>query len=179
MKIKKLVLAALFAALTAAGAFIKIPFYPAMITLQLIFSLLAGTLLGPGLGAVSQLVYLAIGLAGIPVFAGGGGFGYAVQPTFGFVAALPLAAAVCGRISRRGESAREARFVRILIGAALGTLCVYAVGVPYMYCILNFYAGKDVTVWYTLTYGMLLYLPGDAVKCFAVAWLTPRLRRAL
>ena len=80
-----LVLTALFAALTAIGAFFKIPFALAAISLQFLFTAMAGILLGAGYGALSQAVYVLIGLVGVPIFALGGGFSYVLQPTFGFL----------------------------------------------------------------------------------------------
>ena len=71
-----LVLTALFAALTAIGAFFKIPFALAAISLQFLFTAIAGILLGAGYGALSQAVYVLIGLVGVPIFALGGGFSY-------------------------------------------------------------------------------------------------------
>ena len=62
-----LVLTALFAALTAIGAFFKIPFALAAISLQFLFTAMAGILLGAGYGALSQGVYVLIGLVGVPI----------------------------------------------------------------------------------------------------------------
>ena len=63
-----MLLSALFAALTAVGAFIRLPAGPTSITLQFFFSALAGILLGVKWGAVSQLLYVGLGLLGLPVF---------------------------------------------------------------------------------------------------------------
>lgn len=70
---RDLILVAIFAALTAIGAFIKIPVPYVPFTLQYLFCALAGMILGSKLGALSQIVYVAIGLAGLPVFTEGGG----------------------------------------------------------------------------------------------------------
>ena len=80
---KNLILIGLFAALIVAGAFIKIPIPYVPFTLQFLFILFAGMLLGKRLGLLSQVVYLLIGLTGAPVFTNGGGPGYVLQPTFG------------------------------------------------------------------------------------------------
>ena len=71
-----MVLCAMFAALIAVGAFIRIPIPYVPFTLQLFFTTLAGLLLGPKLGAASSLVYMITGLIGIPIFTEGGGPGY-------------------------------------------------------------------------------------------------------
>ena len=87
-KTKMLARAALLAALTAVGAFIKIPLGYSSITLQFFFTAMAGCLLGPYWGAASQGVYVLLGLVGLPIFTLGGGFGYVLQPTFGFLLGL-------------------------------------------------------------------------------------------
>ena len=84
-KTVRLVLCALFAALIAVGAFIKIPIPYIPLTLQTLFTMLAGLMLGGRLGAISVCVYVAIGLAGLPVFTQGGGQMYVLKPTFGYL----------------------------------------------------------------------------------------------
>ncbi|WP_084758018.1 biotin transporter BioY [Defluviitalea phaphyphila] len=64
---KNLILVGIFAALTAVGAFIKIPIPYVPFTLQYLFCALAGIILGSKLGALSQIIYVAVGLAGVPV----------------------------------------------------------------------------------------------------------------
>ena len=85
MNTRKLVYTALFAALTAAGAFLRIPMGFSSVTLQYLFTAMAGLLLGRRWGAVSQAVYVLLGLVGLPIFTMGGGLGYVFQPTFGFL----------------------------------------------------------------------------------------------
>ena len=80
LKTKELTTCALFAALIAIGAFIKVdiplPMYTMHFTFQWFFVLMAGFLLGAKLATVSVIVYLSIGLVGVPVFAAGGGPAY-------------------------------------------------------------------------------------------------------
>ena len=84
----------LFTALIAAGAYIKINIpvqpFPMHFTMQFLFVLLAGFLLGARRGAICVGIYLAVGLSGIPVFAAGGGPAYLIRPTFGFLLGLYL-----------------------------------------------------------------------------------------
>ena len=81
----KMILVALFAALIAVGAFIRVPVPLVPFTMQTFFVILAGMLLSKKLGAASALVYLAVGLIGIPVFTQGGGIGYVLKPSFGYL----------------------------------------------------------------------------------------------
>ena len=174
MSARKLVYTALFAALTAAGAFLKIPLGVSSITLQFLFTAMAGVLLGAGGGALSQAVYVALGLLGLPIFTAGGGFGYVLQPTFGFLLGLIPAAAAIGAMTRRNTSP-----VRIALACVVGLAVLYAIGVPYMALILNVYMGKGMTLSALLWAGMLPYLPGDAVKIIVAAGVCPVLRRRL
>ena len=154
-----LVLTALFAALTAIGAFFKIPFALAAISLQFLFTAMAGILLGAGYGALSQGVYVLIGLVGVPIFALGGGFSYVLQPTFGFLLGLIPAAWVIGVLAKR-----PLKFWRTALAMLAGLAVLYAIGVPYMALIANGYLGKGLTFWQVMRSGMLIYLPGDMLK---------------
>ena len=174
MSARKLVYTALFAVLTAVGAFLRIPLGVSSITLQFLFTAMAGVLLGPACGALSQGVYVALGLIGLPIFTAGGGFGYVLQPTFGFLLGLIPAAAIIGAISRRSSSP-----LRLALACLAGLAALYAVGVPYMALILNGYMGKGMSVSGLLWAGMIPFLPGDAVKIAVTAVLCPILRKRL
>lgn len=170
MTSRKLVYTALFAALTAAGAFLRIPLGVSSITLQFLFTAMAGVLLGAGCGALSQAVYVALGLIGLPIFTTGGGFTYVLQPTFGFLLGLIPTAAVIGALTRRNASP-----VRVALACVAGLAVLYAVGVPYMALILN----KGMSVSGLLWAGMLPFLPGDAIKIAVTALLCPLLRKRI
>lgn len=172
MSARKLVYTALFAVLTAVGAFLRIPLGVSSITLQFLFTAMAGVLLGPGCGALSQSVYVALGLIGLPIFTTGGGFGYVLQPTFGFLLGLIPAAAIIGAISGKSTSP-----LRIALACAAGLAALYAVGVPYMALILNGYMGKNMSLSALLWAGMIPFLPGDAIKIAVTALLCPLLRK--
>ena len=172
MSARKLVYTALLAVLTAVGAFLRIPLGVSSITLQFLFTAMAGVLLGPGCGALSQGVYVALGLIGLPIFTAGGGFGYVLQPTFGFLLGLIPAAAIIGAISRRSASP-----LRLALACLAGLAALYAVGVPYMALILNGYMGKGMSVSALLWAGMIPFLPGDAIKIAVTALLCPLLRK--
>ena len=169
-----LVLSALFAALTAIGAFFKIPFPLAAISMQFFFTAMAGVLLGAGWGALSQLVYVLIGLIGIPIFALGGGFSYVFQPTFGFLLGLIPCAFVLGKLAKRPLT-----FWRSVLSMLAGLAVLYAIGVPYMALIANGYLGKGLTFWQVIRSGMLIYLPGDLLKIAVSSFLCVIITRRL
>ena len=161
---------AVFAALTAVGAFIRIPFALSSITLQFFFTAMAGLVLGARWGAASQAIYVLLGLAGLPLFSAGGGAGYIFYPSFGFLLGLIPAAYVTGRLC--GGCKRPAR-IALACAAGLGVL--YLVGLPYMALIFGVYRGTPLPVWRLIRDGMLIFLPGDALKIAACVFLAPQL----
>lgn len=179
ISVRGLALAALFAALTAVGAYIRIPTLWSAFTLQMLFVFMAGALLGPRYGALSQGVYILLGLIGIPVFIGGGGPTYVLQPTFGFLLSYIPAAAVVGLLCR-GE--KTPGFGRIVLACLAGLAVIYAIGLPYMGLILNAYMDRAMSAWDVVKSGMLLFLPYDAVKIVLTGLLAktliPRLKKA-
>ena len=173
VNVQLLVLTGLFVALTAVSAFLKIPTASGVsITLQLLFTFLAGILLGPGWGAVSQLVYVLLGLVGVPIFTQGGGFGYVLQPSFGFLLGLIPCAAVTGWIARSGN---RRSVLRIILSCLAGWAVLYAIGLPYMAAILNIHLKKGLDAATIMKIGMLIYLPGDALKVAATVILSKAL----
>lgn len=172
---RMMVYTALLAALTAAGAFMRIPMGYSSVTLQYLFTAMAGLLLGRKWGALSQFVYVFLGLAGLPIFTMGGGLGYVFQPTFGFLLGLiPAAWAVGAVAAQRFDDTK-----RMALAALAGLAVLYAVGLPYMGVILNIYMNKGLDFKAILWAGMLPYLPGDAVKIIVAAGVCPVLGRRL
>lgn len=171
---KMLAQAAVMAALTAVGAFIRFPLGAMSFTLQDMFTVLAGVLLGWKWGAASQAVYVALGLLGLPIFTQGGGLGYVFQPSFGFLLGIIPAAALTGYLA--GEKGELKKVVPACIA---GLAVMYLIGVPYMGMILNLYMNKGLSVWTIVKTGLLIYLPGDALKVAVVAAVAPALCRSM
>ena len=174
MKIRTMTRVALFAALTAVGAFIRIPLGYSSITLQTFFTAMAGCVLGPWYGALSQLVYVALGLVGLPIFTQGGGIGYLMQPTCGFLIGLIPAAWVIGRIAGRKPEPKQ-----IVPACLLGYGVLYAIGVPYMAMILNTFLGKGMGFSAIMWAGKIPFLPGDMIKILCITLLMPPILRQL
>jgi biotin transport system substrate-specific component len=174
MKTRNLILTGLFAALTAIGAFLKVPVGASSFTLQVLFTCLAGVLLGANYGALSQLVYVLLGLIGLPIFTAGGGPAYVLQPTFGFLLGLIPMAWVVGKLAGDGMKP-----VRVAGACVAGLAVLYLVGMPYMALILNVYLGKGLSLSALLWAGMLPFLPFDALKIVVTALVSAPLCKAL
>lgn len=172
LKTKDAVLCAVFAALTAIGAFIKIPVPVCPITLQVLFTLMAGLLLGSKKGALSILIYLIIGLMGIPVFTSGGGIGYVFVPTFGYLIGFVAGTFLTGFITER---LKTLSFIKLFIASFSGLLVVYIFGIVYYYFISNFVLADPISVFNVFYYCFLLPVPGDIALCIIASMLARRL----
>lgn len=174
---KEMVLVSLFTALTAIGAFLSIPIGNVPITLQSMFTILAGLLLGPRLGALSQLIYVILGLSGVRIFAGfSGGPQTVFSPSFGFLLGFILSAYVVGKITH-GE--RSIGLKRIFFATLMGTLTIYLFGVPYMYMILNNVMAKAISFPTALKTGCLIFLPGDLLKAIVSSFVAIKMIRRI
>lgn len=149
------------AALTGAAAQVAIPVpgTPVPVTLQTFTVLLAGAALGLHRAALSMILYLLAGLAGVPWFAPSGG-----NATLGYIVGFFLAASVVGALAARGG---DRTVVRTLGTMALGTVLIYAVGVPW----LMVATGMDLPT--ALAKGVVPFLIGDALKVLLAAGLLP------
>lgn len=169
---RNLVLTALFTALVAIGAFIKIPTLIVPITLQFAFCLLAGLLLGAKYGGLAVTVYLVMGLIGIPVFTEGGGIFYVLKPSFGYLIGMAVGTFVCGLIGRSGK---KLSYWRMVAGAVAAMLIVDTLGVVYMYLMYNYYLGTAMTFVRALYAGMAVFLPTDIMWCFLMSLVAYKL----
>ena len=167
---RDLVFTALLTALTVVGALLtfNLPFVTSVpFTLQVLAVLLAGLLLGPARGALSQGLYLFLGALGLPVFHGlTGGIGLLVGPTGGYLLGYPLAAAVAGLGRGRGWGLQ-------VLSALGGLIVVYGAG----WVGLRFFAHLpwDRAFWA----GVVPFLPYDAVKAVLAALIAQRLYRSV
>ena len=168
INIRQMTLVSLFAALTAVGAFISIPLYPVPLTLQTLFTLLSGMTLGCVLGALSQIIYVLLGIVGLPVFAGfKAGIGILFGPTGGYLLGFIISAYIIGRMIELKEEKNI--FYYFLVGL-LGTIIIYIIGVAQLSLVTGIGVKKAVAV------GMLPFLPGDMLKIIAASFIAHKLK---
>jgi biotin transport system substrate-specific component len=163
-----LVAGSIFLALTARIS-VPLPFTPVPVTGQTLGVLLIGALYGPRRGALAVLAYLAEGVAGVPVFAGGlSGLMVLLGPTGGYLVGFVPAAAIAGWLASSGRPLG----LRIA-GMVLATAVVYVVGVPWLAVVAGISLGAAVAL------GLVPFLAGDALKAVLAASVTPAGARVL
>lgn len=166
--IKGIVYAALFGALTAAGAFIVIPLPPVPITAQTFFLNVAAVLLGGSLGAASQFIYVMLGIVGIPVFAGGkAGLGVIFGPTGGYLLGFIIAAFVIGMINQMKKSAG---IFWNIFSMLIGMLIIYFLGSLQLSLVAKMSFHKVLAI------GVFPFIPGDIIKILLAAIISSRLK---
>lgn len=173
---RELILCSIFAALISVGAFIRIPIGIVPLTLQLLFCVLAGLILGSKLGATSVFIYIFIGLVGVPVFTQGGGLGYIFQPTFGYLIGFCFGSYVAGKTL---EKSNKKSIYTYLIAGLLAVVTMYIIALPYLYFILNFYLDQNVSPATIIFSYCFMLLPNDLVSCIFAAFIAKRLRPIL
>jgi biotin transport system substrate-specific component len=174
--VRAAVLVAGGAALTAVSAQIVwfAPWNPLVpYTFQTASVLLVGTVLGSRLGAASMLLYIALGAAGLAVFANGSSgiaADGALRATVGYLGGFVLAGALVGWLAERGWDRSPASTIGLMV---LGNLVIYAVGVPVLIAITGLDVGTAVRV------GALDFAPWDLIKIAGAAALLPLAWRAV
>lgn len=170
MTVREMALVSMFAALACIpGLLLKFGVEGAVpFSLLPFVALLSGVLLGARLGALSMVVYLAIGLAGVPVFAVPpyGGLAYLVKPTAGFLFGFIGAAYMTGKVV---EKIGKNNLLTFIPACVAGLAVLYLIGLPYMYGVLNYYVGKAMDVATVLKLAFLPFVGMDLVKAVVAA----------
>lgn len=146
-----------FALATALGAHVVVPLAPVPVTLQTLFVILAGAMLGPKLGAASQIAYLGMGIAGLPAFAGGFGLAYLAGPTGGYLLAFPVTAFVAGVVAQRVPGRGITGLALLFVGLFLASLITLVGGTAWLAALTGDPAGA-------VAIGFLPFLLGDVLK---------------
>jgi biotin transport system substrate-specific component len=141
----------------AAQVAVPLPSWPVPITLQGLAVILVGGLFGGAVGAAAMVLYLLLGIYGVPVFAfGGSGLARLLGPTGGYLLAFPVAAFIAGRVGARG------RFPRCLLAAFLAMAAIHLAGLAQLALLLG-------TSGVPLAAGVIPFAAQDALKVVLAA----------
>jgi biotin transport system substrate-specific component len=168
LSLRGMAYAAMFGAITAVGAYMIIPLPLVPLTMQTFFVSLAPALLGGALGALSQVIYVLIGVIGFPVFAGGkAGLGVLMGPTGGYLIGFIVGAYIMGKLI---EIKEKPGFVWMASAMVVGHIALYALGVAQLMLVAKLSLGKAFAV------GVVPTLPGGILKILAAALVAVKLR---
>lgn len=176
MPLREMIIASLFAALLAVSSQLSILIGPVPHTLQILFVLLAGVVLGPRWGITSVFVWILLGVFGLPVFAQGkAGAAVLVGPTGGFLFGFALCAYVTGWMTEKGDLT----YWRVLVIMSIGLVIVYAVGLAGFMASFTYFLHKPMTWYNAFALSVAPFLPFDAIKMLIAVYLGVRVRKAL
>jgi biotin transport system substrate-specific component len=161
--------------IVAAQVSIPLPFTPVPFTLQPMIVLLGGAALGARLGMTSQILYIAIGLAGLPIFAASPilpqGFGRLLGPTGGYLMSYPLAAFVAGYLAQRGF---DRRYLTSVLAMSAGLAIIFACGVAWLA-----WGAPRLGLSTAVSTGLIPFIPADIAKVLLAATVLPATWRFL
>ncbi|PIR71363.1 MAG: biotin transporter BioY [Candidatus Nealsonbacteria bacterium CG_4_9_14_3_um_filter_37_13] len=160
--VKNIVLVLSFAIVTGVAAQLKLEIGVVPITMQTLAVLLSGALLGSKRGALSQITYFLMGLAGLPWFARGGGMAYLMSPTFGYIIGFVLAAYSIGWLCERGF---DRQVKTAILAMLIGNILLYIPGLLWLAKFIGF--GKVLSV------GLYPFIPGDLLKILLAGLALP------
>ncbi|MDY3983459.1 MAG: biotin transporter BioY [Veillonellaceae bacterium] len=161
MTLREMTLCALFIALVTIGAFIRIPVGTDVYTLQFLFTLLAGIVLGGRCAVIAIGVYVIMGLLGIPIFASGSGPAYVLQPTFGYLIGFIVQGYLVGKLTRYWSFT----FYHLLGSCLMGMVLVYLFGISYFYFLSNYIIDAPISFYLVIWYCGVLQVVPDFLIC--------------
>ena len=169
MKTRKLAMTSVMAALMCLAGMLVHMVSPGLVPFSVlpVLVLMSGLILDAEYAAMAMLVYLVLGLFGLPIFAGApfGGLGYILKPTFGFLIGYVAAAYVVGRVYRKGS------FWRAVLGVLAGLVTLYLFGLSYLYIILHWVLHSSTSVAGVLMIGFVPFILGDLIKAGIAVWV--------
>ena len=177
---REVALIALFVAITVVFGFIKIPMQPVAMSLLTLATALAGCFLSPLSAALSQIIYVVMGLIGIPVFTTGGGHSYVLQPSFGFLLFLPVMAAGISLVVRHDKFLpAKARFLWRHFASLFISLLQLLFCTFYYYILYKYYMNSDLTLAAAFMSCFVLFIPTAIIKSVLSVALFDMLKKRL
>ena len=176
MSLRKKMLVSLFASLLCVSSYVILPIGPVPVTLQVLFVLLSGAILGAELGALSVVIWIMLGVFGLPVFAGGkSGPLVLLGPTGGYLVGFVVCSWLVGAMTRSPSLSR----FRTGTAMFLGLTAAYALGLAGFMASFAFFLQKPMTLQQAISLSVIPFIPFDLVKVAIGAWLAPVLLEAL
>lgn len=160
------------AAMSAVSAFIRVPTQPVPFTMQDFVVFLTPIVFGPRVAFLGFGLYMLLGLIGLPIFASGGGIGYVLMPTFGYLVGFWFSTLLVGAICDNIEG-----FKRYIVAGFAFLTANYTLGVSWLYFNINYVQNKEISVSAAIAVGMLPYIIPDILKIGGAVSVSPALRK--
>jgi biotin transport system substrate-specific component len=166
-KVKEIILILALTMAMCVSSHIKIPAFPVPFTMQVLIAALCGFMLNGKKTIIPLITYLIYGMAGAFVFANGGGIGYLLSPTFGYVLGFIAMAYLIGTLMERQE---EITFKKLFGIGMIGVFAMYIIGASYLYIML----GNTISVMQAIIQGIIIFIPYDILKLLVAVSITKK-----
>ena len=174
LKSKKIVMTGLLTAVIIISGFIKIPMYPVPVSALFLTVNFIALTFSRKISFLSILIYLCVGLAGVPVFAGGGGIGYVLSPSFGYIIGFILICIYNDELKKINVFNNNLFFKKLLL-SIINMFVIYLFGSLHGYIILGFYLKSPIDIYYILLYYVGIFIPGDLLASVLSSYISKRL----
>lgn len=176
MTTRRIIHISYFTVLTIIGAMLRIPAGAVSFSMQTFFVILSGLVIGRRDGAAAQLVYMIMGLIGLPVFTTGGGIHYVFQPSFGYIIGFVLGAWTAGFVMSRFKVIKSRH---IFLAGVIGLAAIYIPGMSYQVMILVLVNGLTVPAAFFTLVNILYMAAGDIALVFLISIFYPRVMKMI
>ncbi len=174
--VRNLTYSGIFIALLCVSGVFNVPIANGAISLQLAVVFVLSCILDKKLAFLTVLAYIILGLAGLPVFAKGGGLGYILQPTFGFVISFIFSAFLLSLIYKSRIFKRKS--IAYIVGVAVSLIVVYVLGSSYMYFVFKLTTENQFDFARIISFAVTPYLLPDIGKAIFAYFIVIALEKA-
>ena len=173
LSVQDMVLIAVFTAIMAICSWISVSAGPVPFTLQTFAVFVTAALLGTKRGTIAVVVYILLGIIGVPVFAGlTGGPSVIAGPTGGFIVGFILTAIIIGLLMNLANGKSEVvKLVITVVAMVLGDVACFAIGTVWFMVVTN------NTVAVALTYCVIPYIIPDIAKIAVATIIANRVKK--
>lgn len=162
----------LIVALISISAFVRIPMYPLPLTMQMFVVFLIPLVFGARVSFYGVALYIVLGLVGLPIFSGGGGLGYVLKPSFGYLIGYLAAMIPAGLIAERINN-----FKGFFLAGLVSIIIIYFFGILGLYLNINYIQGKEILLSTAFKAGVISFIIPDLIKLAGAIVISPALSR--
>lgn len=157
----------LIVALLSVSTFIRIPMYPVSVTMQTFIIFLIPFIFGAKISFISVLIYIFLGLIGLPIFSNGGGIGYIFMPTFGYLIGYLISVVFAGIICNKNKI-----IMNFVFAGILSIVIIHACGIIGLYININYIQDKNILFSSIFKSGIVFVIP-DLIKLILATIIIP------
>lgn len=177
LELNIIIKSAIFACLITIGAYLALPMPLVPFTMQVMFVMMAGQIGGRKVGFYSVLIYILLGVMGVPVFSKGGGLSYILSPTFGYILGFLISAYVIGILVEKKDV--NIKIIDRFFSNIIGMIFIYFCGYFYYLLLTKIHLKVDFDYYKVFKSFVLIFIPKEILSCVFAAVLSDKISKIL